>query len=170
VWNYRGQTRPPFAEAADPGCESVWDYPRPPRLSTDSRHVIVKTGEQVLADSCRALRVLETASPPTFYLPADDVNVEFLAPAAGRSICEWKGAAQYWSLNGASSQDVIASSYARPSVDYAALAGHFSFYPARVACFIDGERVRPQPGIFYGGWVTDEISGPFKGELGTEHW
>ena len=170
MWKYRGQVRPPFAEAAQPGQESVWDYPRPPSVRKDVRHIIVKAGDQLVADTVAALRVMETASPPTLYLPRADVDVELLAPAAGRSVCEWKGAAQYWALRDTSEPVAVAWSYPRPASDYAVLAEHYCFYPGRVSCYIDGEAVRPQPGVFYGGWITNEIVGPFKGERGTEHW
>ncbi len=170
MWKYCGQHRPPFAEAPEPGFESVWDYPRPPRLSADNRLVLVRSGEQVIAETRNAMRVCETASPPTFYLPGADVDRASLKPVEGRSVCEWKGAAQYWALAGATERGPVAWSYPRPNEAFAALLDHFAFYPGRVACFVDGQRVRPQPGRFYGGWVTDELAGPFKGEPGTEHW
>jgi uncharacterized protein (DUF427 family) len=126
----------------------------------------------ILADSRRTYRVLETASPPTFYIPPEDVHVELLKPVAGRSFCEWKGAARYWALLSAkgSSGDAVAWSYPQPTVSFAPIAGYFSFYPVRVECYVDGERVRPQEGGFYGGWVTSEIVGPFKGGPGTSSW
>lgn len=170
VWEYRGQKRPPFADTPGPGCESVWDYPRPPRVSCDARHVIVRAGELILADSRGALRVLETASPPTFYLPAADVDLQRLCTTEGRSVCEWKGVARYWSLRDAAAKDIVAWDYPQISIAFAALTDHLAFYPGRVECYVDGERVRPQPGGFYGGWVTDEVVGPFKGEAGRGHW
>lgn len=170
MWQYRGQRRPPFAEAVQPGQESVWDYPRPPAISEDSRRVVVKAGGRLLADSLASLRVAETASPPTFYLPCADIDMELLTPVEGRSVCEWKGAAKYWSLRDASRSVVIAWGYPQPNPSYAALLGRLCFYPGRVSCYVNGERVRPQPGEFYGGWVTDELAGPFKGEPGTGHW
>ncbi|MGE4653001.1 MAG: Stf0 family sulfotransferase [Myxococcota bacterium] len=170
-WQYRGRVRPAFAEEPGPGRESVWDYPRPPRIERDTRRVEVRVGEVVLADSVRALRVLETAGPPTFYLPAEDVRVDRLLRAAGRSECEWKGSADYWSLAAAAGTDGrVAWSYPVPRPGFEALAGHFAFYPGRMECRLGDERVRPQPGGFYGGWVTSEIAGPFKGEAGSEDW
>ena len=146
----------------------MWDYPRPPVVLSNSRQVEVRHGDRLVATTVRALRVCETASPPTFYLPSDDVRRDALRPAAGQSFCEWKGQAAYWSL--LDSEVPVAWSYAAPSLSFAALRGCVSFYPGRIECYVDGERVRPQPGGFYGGWITSDIVGPFKGEPGTGHW
>lgn len=165
-WRWTGSERPPFAEDPGEGQESVWDYPRPPRVEPDHRRVVVKAGGATLADTTAAVRILETASPPTFYLSPEDVAAELLTEADGRSRCEWKGEAVYWSARppGGPVVERAGWSYPDPFSDYAGIRNHLSFFPARVACFVDGERVRPQPGGFYGGWVTDEIVGPFKGE------
>lgn len=162
----------PEPEPTGPGEESVWGYPRPPRLAADARLVEVHFGGQVVAATRRAVRHLETASPPTFYLPPDDVRSEFLEPASGSSFCEWKGRAAYWDVVVRERRARQAAwSYAKPSAGFEPLAGWYAFYPGRVdACFVDGERVRPQPGPFYGGWLTDEIRGPVKGSPGTEWW
>ena len=112
----------------------------------------------LLASTVRAIRVLETASPPGVYLPADDVDVAQLLPAPGRTHCEWKGEAVYWRLASEPAAPPVGWSYPAP------------FYAGRVACFIDDERVTPQPGGFYGGWITREVVGPWKGEAGTGHW
>ena len=172
MWKYIGRDRPAFALPAGPGEESVWDYPRPPRIVDDTRHIVVRVGTIVVADTHRARRVLETASPPSVYLPPDDVDLDLLQRAAGGSRCEWKGVAAYWSvLPGDGTRiDAVGWSYPQPTVAFASIAGWLSFYPARLECSIDGERVRPQPGGFYGGWITDEIVGPVKGEPGTGHW
>lgn len=170
MWHYTGQQRPPFAEKPGPGQESVWDYPRPPSLVRCNREVVVNAGGEELARSSRSYRVLETASPPTWYIPAEDVNRDLLVPVSGSSFCEWKGSASYWALAADPSGEPIAWTYAQPTAAFAAIAGYISFYPGRVACYVDGERVRPQPGYFYGGWVTDDIVGPVKGEPGTGHW
>ncbi len=170
MWAYDGRRRPDFAETPGPGQESVWDYPRPPRLETCRRTVVVSTGGQELARSTRALRVCETASPPTYYIPEEDVDLDELRAVAGRSFCEWKGAAQYWGLVDQPEREAIGWSYPDPNPTYAELRGCIAFYPGRVQCSVDGERVRPQPGHFYGGWVTDELIGPWKGEPGTESW
>jgi len=170
-WNYRGQERPPFAFEPQEGQESVWDYPRPPRIISDHRHVIVRANGRVIADSQSTYRVLETASPPTFYIPPHDIVKNMLVPRAGSSLCEWKGTAQYWSVNidGIFIEDA-AWSYPNPFSGFEMIADYIAFYPNRVVCYVNEELVRPQPGGLYGGWVTKEIVGPFKGEAGTEHW
>jgi uncharacterized protein (DUF427 family) len=168
MWAHDGSRRPPFAQTPGPGQESVWDYPRPPRVVADTRLVEVRAGGLTLASTRRALRVLETASPPGFYLPAADVDLAQLQRVPGRSLCEWKGAASYWSLPDTAAP--IAWTYDDPLPAFAAIRGCFAFYASRVACRVDGERVTPQPGGFYGGWVTREIVGPMKGEPGTGHW
>jgi uncharacterized protein (DUF427 family) len=171
MWAFQGRKRPDFAAEPAVGQESVWDYPRPPRVVGDTRHVEVWHGTQCIADTRRAWRVLETASPPTFYLPAEDVAMACLRPVPGSSFCEWKGSASYFSLASGSPQDpAVAWSYPRPSAAFARLSACLSFYPGRVRCLVDGEVVRPQPGGFYGGWITDDIVGPFKGEPGTGYW
>jgi uncharacterized protein (DUF427 family) len=151
--------------------ESVWDYPRPPALEPCDRHVRVVLGETTIAESDRALRVLETAGPPTIYLPPDDVRVDCLRPTEGHTVCEWKGRASYFDV---ASEGEIAEraawTYTDPKERYAELADRLAFYPARLECYLDEERVRPQPGEFYGGWISDEIVGPFKGEPGSEGW
>lgn len=164
--------RPANPPAAGPGQESVWDYPRPPRLAPDDRPVQVFFVGEIIADSRRAIRVLETASPPTFYLPPADVRTDLLRPSGHRTVCEWKGPGQYWDVVVG---DAVAANavwgYPQPWPGFESIAGYFAFYPGRVdACTVAGEPVRPQPGAFYGGWVTDEIIGPFKGEPGTEGW
>jgi len=151
--------------------ESVWDYPRPPRLEPAGRRVIVRHGAIVIADTSAAIRVLETASPPTFYLPPDDVDQKRVLRAAGTSFCEWKGAATYWSVDaGGDLLPRVGWSYEDPMPAFDEIAGYLSFYPARLACTVEGVRVEPQPGGFYGGWVTPEIVGPFKGEGDTGWW
>lgn len=170
-WRYRGQERPPFAAEPGEGQESVWDYPRPPRIEPDSREVVVRAGATEMARSRRCLRVLETASPPTFYVPVADVRMELLEPGRGGSRCEWKGEARYWSLRAGDPRiGSVAWSYPDPLPGFERLRACLSFYPARVECFVDGVAVTPQPGRFYGGWVTPEVVGPFKGDPGTEAW
>ncbi len=153
------------------GQESVWEYPRPPALEPSTRRVRVTLAGVVIAESSRAVRVLETSLPPTYYVPPADTVRRCFAPAPGSSFCEWKGAADYWTVTaGGSSVVGRAWSYPRPIAAFADLAGYVSFYPADFACFVDDEAVRPQPGHFYGGWVTDDIVGPFKGVPGSERW
>lgn len=170
LWEYRGQKRPAFAVAPGAGQESVWDYPRPPRIAADRRRVEVKSAGVLIASTSEALRVLETASPPTFYIPRVAIDVTLLVRVSGQSMCEWKGMAGYWALAGDVSRRAVGWSYENPLARFLAIAGALSFYPALVECSVDGERVRPQPGGFYGGWVTDEIAGPVKGGPGTGHW
>ncbi len=170
MWKYQGQQRPPFAEVPGPRQESVWDYPRPPAIVTDTRLVEVLHDGVVLARSRATRRVLETASPPTFYLPRSDVDLSRLVAAAGSSFCEWKGAASYWALAAAPEAGAVGWSYQDATAGFEVIEGALSFYPGRVACFVDGERVRPQPGQFYGGWLTNEIVGPCKGAPGSGHW
>lgn len=170
-WQWRGQARPPFAHDTGHGEESVWDYPRPPLIVPDLRHVRVRAEDTVIAESDDAVRVLETASPPTVYLPPDAVRTEFLSSGGTRSLCEWKGVAEsYDVVVGALTLPGAVWSYIQTFPEFAALAGWFSFQPDRLDCRIDGEIAYPQPGGYYGGWVTREIIGPFKGEPGTEAW
>lgn len=157
---------------AGPGQESVWDYPRPPRLEPFGRRIRVIFAGIAIADTSQAWRVLETSHPPSYYLPHQDVNVAHLRPTAGASFCEWKGAARYFDIVvGEAVAARAAWSYPQPAAAFAAIRDHIAFYPAAMeACYIDDERVRPQPGGFYGGWITDDIVGPFKGNLGTAGW
>jgi uncharacterized protein (DUF427 family) len=152
--------------------ESVWDYPRPPRLERSSARVTVRHAGHLVVDSDKCLRVLETSHPPVYYVPRDEVAPGALRAAAGRSFCEYKGVAGYWDL--VAGDAVVPSagwSYAKPSPGYADLAGAVAFYPSRVdECRVGGELVRAQAGDFYGGWITDDIQGPFKGGPGTAGW
>ena len=170
MWKYHGQERPPFADEPGPVQESVWDYPRPPILVPCDKPVDVFCEDLPLASTATTLRVLETASPPTYYLPPDDVNWALLVRTADRSHCEWKGVASYWALATDPGAGPVGWSYENPSERFAAIDGYVSFYPGLVACYVDGERVEPQPGGFYGGWVTSAIAGPVKGGPGTGHW
>lgn len=166
-WRFRGEDRPGFAVRPGPDQESVWDYPRPPRIVPDDRRVEVRdAGGRVIASSARAVRVLETASPPTWYLPPGDVALDRLVPSGRASHCEWKGLAEDLDLvDGPAS---VAWRYPRTYPEFSAIAGWIAFYPAKLDCRVAGERVRPQPGGYYGGWVTDEIVGPVKGEPGVD--
>ena len=147
--------------------ERVADYPRPPALVPCDRHVLVKAFGRVLADTHRSLRVLETFHPPTFYLPPEAFEATRLRPAGGRSFCEWKGVARYFDVVAPDGQALerVVWQYPAPTPAYAALAGWFSLYPGAMdGCWLDGERVQPQPGGFYGGWITADVEGPFKGD------
>jgi uncharacterized protein (DUF427 family) len=171
MWQFTGRTRPSFAITPGDDQESIWDYPRPPICVEDSREVIVSFGDMVVAKSNSAYRILETASPPTFYIPPADVNLDLLAQSSGSSFCEWKGAATYWSLPDAGNAGTnVGWSYQSPTSNFEVIKDYLSFYPAKLQCTVAGEIVRPQPGGFYGGWVTNEIIGPYKGEPGTAGW
>ena len=170
-WRYYGQERPSFAVEPGPGQESVWDYPRPPRLEIVPHEVIVRAGRTEIARTRRAVRAIETASPPTFYLPPEDVRMEHLEPASGSSHCEWKGRARYWTVRAEGRRlDRAGWSYPDPHPAFEAIRGHLAFYPALLECYVDGVRVEPQPGGFYGGWITPDLVGPFKGEPGSGGW
>lgn len=152
--------------------ESVWDYPRPPRLEPTDSHLKVVLFGKVIAETRRGFRVLETSSPPTYYFPPADVLLDCLIPHSNRSLCEFKGRAHYWdvAIDGIKTE-TAAWSYPEPADPYGALVDHLAFYSGRAeACFVDGERVMPQDGEFYGGWITSSITGPFKGAPGTELW
>jgi uncharacterized protein (DUF427 family) len=155
-----------------PGQESVWDYPRPPSAEVTGRHVVVEFGGGLVADTRRAVRVCETSHPPVYYVPREDVAGGVLQRAGAGSWCEWKGAATYWDLVVRGRREAaVAWSYEDPSAGYEHLRSAVAFYPGRVdRALVDGERVRPQPGSFYGGWITDDVVGPFKGEPGTLGW
>jgi uncharacterized protein (DUF427 family) len=154
--------------------ESVWDYPRPPRLEVSLRHLMIVHGGISVAETSRSLRVLETSHPPVYYIPQQDIAMEFLRQSSRRgTFCEYKGVATYWDLQvpGAKLVEDVAWSYERPSSSCAALKDFLAFYAAHLdECSVDGERVQPQPGDFYGGWITSHVKGPFKGAPGTKGW
>jgi uncharacterized protein (DUF427 family) len=170
MWEYRGQKRPPFAQEPAYGQESVWDYPRPPRVEACQRVVEIYDNAILLARATQVYRVCETGSPPSIYLPNQDIDWSQLAVLPDHTHCEWKGKASYWRLARDAARVAVAWSYPDPHPAFSMLRDHTSFYPERVACYLDDERVLPQPGKFYGGWVTADIIGPFKGEPGTGHW
>lgn len=154
------------------GQESVWDYPRPPALEPVSQPLRVTFNGVTIADTRRGYRVLETGSPPTYYIPQDDIHMEYLSSSDSSSFCEWKGGATYWNLeiDGRRSEDA-GWSYPEPLERFAPITDHIAFYPARVdACYVGDEQAQPQEGRFYGGWITANIVGPFKGAPGSEHW
>lgn len=155
-----------------PGQESVWDYPRPPRLEDSGREVVILARGEEVARTWRPKRVLETSHPPVYYVPPEDVTGGRLQAGTGASWCEWKGRAAYHDLLvGDERIQNAAWYYPRPTREFASLAGYLAFYPALMdACYVDGELVRAQAGGFYGGWVTGEVVGPFKGEPGTWGW
>jgi uncharacterized protein (DUF427 family) len=141
-------------------------------MEPSSRRIEVVFAGQIIADTRRALRILETSHPPTYYIPPEDVKMEFLIPSKQGSFCEWKGNATYWTVRVGRREAVNAAwGYPAPKPPFEDLAHHIAFYCAAMdACRVDGELARPQPGGFYGGWVTDDIVGPFKGEPGSWGW
>jgi uncharacterized protein (DUF427 family) len=166
------QPHHPEPDPAQPGQESVWDYPRPAIAEPTPRHIRIVHKGIVLADSCAVWRTLETSHPPTYYLPQADIAMEQLAPNPARSICEWKGQAAYWNVQiGDERIDGAGWSYAAPTPAFAGIANHIAFYAAPFdMVLVDGEQVTPQPGGFYGGWITSREAGPFKGIPGSRFW
>ena len=158
-------------EKTKPGQESVWDYPRPPRLELSSRTVRVELGGQVIAQSANAYRVLETSHPPTWYIAREDIRIEFLEATTKNSFCEWKGLATYWTVRaGERIEENSAWSYEAPNANFELIKGYLAFYPSRFQCYLDEELVKAQPGDFYGGWITKDLAGPFKGMPGSWGW
>jgi uncharacterized protein (DUF427 family) len=166
------KTTHPAPLSPGPGQESVWDYPRPPRLEPVAAVVEVTFAGVVVAHTDRALRVLETSHPPVYYLPVADFGRGRLRPAAGRSFCEWKGTASYFDVVvGSHVAEAAAWGYPEPTAAFSDLLDHVAVYPAPMdRCTVDGEVVVAQPGAFYGGWITSTVVGPFKGEPGSEFW
>jgi uncharacterized protein (DUF427 family) len=165
-------SRRPGPDPIGPGEESVWDYPRPPRLERISAWIEVVLGGRVIASTTDAWRVLETSHPPNYYLPRSAFVADSIVPAPGDSYCEWKGAATYWTLQSSGRIAKCAAwSYERPTVGFEPITGHLALYAAHVdECRVDGEVVVAQPGGFYGGWITASIKGPFKGVPHSSGW
>lgn len=162
----------PTPDPVGPGQESVWEYPRPPRLEPTARRIRIVHAGRVIADSGDALRLLETSHPPSYYIPPGDIDMTLLRPGLGSSFCEWKGNAVYWNvIAGDTPLPAVGWSYPQPFAAYIALRDHIAFYAAPFdACYVDDEKVGPQPGGFYGGWVTADLAGPFKGVDGSRFW
>lgn len=154
------------------GQESVWDYPRPPRIEAVNKHLKIVLGGEIIAETNRAFRVLETSHPPVYYFPPDDVRMEFLTQTSGASFCEWKGSAGYYDLKVC--EKIVKNAgwfYANPTKSFAEIKNFIAFYPSKMdACYVNDELVQSQEGDFYGGWITSEIVGPFKGGAGTWGW
>ena len=154
------------------GQESVWDYPRPPRVEASTQHIQIVFNGEIIADTHAAKRVLETSHPPSYYVPLEDMKREFLTRTAQSSFCEFKGNAAYYTISvGGKTAPNAAWFYPNPSPGYEEIANYVAVYPGRMeACYVDGERVVAQEGDFYGGWITKAIVGPFKGGAGTVGW
>ncbi len=155
-----------------PGQESVWDYPRPPRLEESHQHIQIIFNGLVIADTQRAKRVLETSHPPVYYIPPQDVKMEYFIPTTHSSFCEFKGRASYYTIQvGDKSVPNGAWYYRKPSKGYESMTNYIAVYPGKMdACYVDGEKAQAQEGDFYGGWLTKSIIGPFKGGVGTFGW
>lgn len=155
-----------------PGQESVWDYPRPPRAEPSTKRIRVLFNAIVLAETTHAIRILETSHPPVYYLPKADIQMHHLTKTHRTTFCEFKGQASYWTIRVGEVEQVNAAwSYENPSAGYEAITGYIAFYPSKMqACFVDDEQVMSQEGDFYGGWITADIVGPFKGGAGTWGW
>ncbi len=161
-----------------PGQESVWDYPRPPRMEGVGKKVKVVFGGVTIAYTSRAKRVLETSHPPVYYVPPEDIRMECLSESGRTSYCEWKGRARYYDIHvddgisgGEKSEQAAAWFYPKPVRSFGELKDHVAFYPSKMDnCWVGGEKVEAQEGDFYGGWVTPDIVGPFKGSPGTWGW
>jgi len=166
-WRYTGAERPSFADTSDPGQESVWDYPRPPRIERMDTCVEVFAGTDCIARTNSAKRVCETAGAPTWYMPPGDVDEDFVRYDGGQSLCEWKGVAQGLSVAGVRD---AGWRYTHMFAEFAELYLWCAFYPNKLRCFVDGELVQPQPGGYYGGWVTRNLRGPIKGGPGSSAW
>jgi uncharacterized protein (DUF427 family) len=168
---HKGATvsRPPTPPG--PGHVSVWDYPRPPRVEESSRYILVRLDDLILAETRRVKRVLETSLAPSFYIPRQDVAMEYLISSDLHTICEWKGRASYFELR---SEGIFvrkaAWTYENPTPGVIEIRGHIALNPNRLECFLDGERVQAQVGGFYGGWISPDLIGPFKGDPGTRFW
>ena len=154
------------------GQESVWDYPRPPKLERTNKTLKIVFNGEIIAEATRAFRVLETSHPPVYYFPPDDVRMKFLTKNSDSSFCEWKGAANYYDLRvGEKLIENAAWFYPNPTKSFAEIKNFLAFYPSKMdACFVNDELVQSQAGDFYGGWITSEIVGPFKGGAGTFGW
>ncbi|WP_425236504.1 DUF427 domain-containing protein [Ulvibacterium sp.] len=169
-WSHKGEKRPPFAIEPQKGQRSVWDFPRPPIIEKVTKPVTIHYKDRPIANSKDALAVLETASPPTYYIPEQDIDISMLVCMPRKtSLCEWKGSAVYWALKDMTDLPV-AWSYPKPFSEFEGLKHHLAFYPQYLDCKVDGIKVLPQPGRFYAGWITPDLVGPFKGNPGTEHW
>ncbi len=154
------------------GQESVWDYPRPPRLERTNKNLKIIFNGEIIAETNRAYRVLETSHPPVYYFPPEDVRTEFLSEAVNSSFCEWKGRASYYNLQvGDKRVENAAWFYKNPTVNFKEIENYPAFYASKMdACYVNDELVETQEGDFYGGWITSDIVGPFKGGAGTWGW
>ena len=171
-WRNARRARPLRIEPSGPGEESVWDYPRPPRVELLTRRLRVELEGVLIAATVRGRRVLDTSSPPVYYFPPEDVRHDLLEVTPDTTFCEWKGVARSFAARVGERRVAHAAwSYPEPDEGYETIRDHFAFFPRRVdACYVDAERVTPQPGDYYGGWITKSVKGPFTGAPGTDLW
>jgi uncharacterized protein (DUF427 family) len=162
----------PQPDPTAPGQESVWSYPRPAVAEASFAHILIEHAGVIVADTRASIRTLETSHPPSYYIPPKDIAPEALRRATGSSFCEWKGAAVYWDVViGEILLPRVGWSYPNPSREFVLLRDHVAFYAGHFdRCTVDGEIVTPQPGDFYGGWITNNLAGPFKGVPGSRGW
>lgn len=155
-----------------PGQESVWDYPRPPRVEDVTKRIRIIFNNELIVDTHRSRRALETSHPPNYYIPKSDIKMEYLTLSTHSTFCEWRGRPEYYTLQvGDRKAENVAWCYPEIFPTFEGLLGHIGFYPGPMdACYIDDEKVQPQEGNFYAGWITDDIVGPFKGGPGTWGW
>lgn len=156
----------------EPGQESVWDYPRPAKWEDTNKHLKVVFNDVVIAETQRGKRILETSHPPTYYFPTADVNLDYIVETGEKSFCEWKGWAYYYDIVVKDKQARKAAwRFFKPTTNFVEVTDYYCF-PARQmdACYVDGELIIPQAGNYYGGWITKDLAGPFKGEPGTMGW
>ncbi len=150
----------------------MWDYPRPAICEEAHRRIQIIHRGKTIADTADAWRTLETSHPPTYYIPPADIAMQLMRPNPHRSLCEWKGQASYWDLvTGADTLRAVAWSYPNPTTAFAPIRDHLAFYPGPLdECLVDGQMITPQPGQFYGGWISQYEAGPFKGGPGSRFW
>ena len=155
-----------------PGQESVWDYPRPAVLEDTDQHLRVIFNDVIIAETTQGKRVLETSHPPTYYFPPEDIKLEYLTQTARKTFCEWKGWCTYYDIKLGERQVTHGAwRFFDPSSNFIAIKEYYGFYASLMdACYVNEELVTPQPGDYYGGWITKNIVGPFKGEPGTRWW
>ncbi|WP_394729745.1 DUF427 domain-containing protein [Altererythrobacter sp. GH1-8] len=166
------QPHHPQPHPIGPGQESVWDYPRPAICEPTQRRIQIIHRGATLLDSCKAWRTLETSHPPTYYIPRSDIAMDLLSRNRRRSLCEWKGQASYWDVEIEGDRfEATAWCYEKPTSSFAPIAGYLAFYPEPFnQCLVDGHEILPQPGGFYGGWISPFEAGPFKGIPGSRFW
>ena len=171
-WRSHKRDKPDNIIKPGPGQESIWDYPRLPKVELFTKNIRVKFAGKVIALTNKSYKVMETSSPPCYYISQENIEMEYLFKSAYKTLCEWKGIARYWSVRvGDKVSKNAAWSYPKPLEGFEQIKDHIAFFAGRVdGCYIDDEKVVPQAGDFYGGWITKNIVGPFKGESGTERW